>query len=124
MNLAHHYIQHLGFEIYYGKSKLFDLSNKEKTVSFTSLSTLIFILYRVMRGNVIQFKNVITLKENPKLFFFFCSVFFRVELVAYGGSQARGLIGAIVASLHYSHSNVGSKLCLQPTPQLTATPDS
>ena len=43
--------------------------------------------------------------------------------VAYGGSQARGLIGAIAAGLHHSHSNVGSYPHLQPTPQLTATPD-
>ena len=42
---------------------------------------------------------------------------------AYGGSQARGPIGAAAAGLHHSHSNAGSELCLQPTPQLTATPD-
>ena len=43
--------------------------------------------------------------------------------VAYGGSQARGLTGAVAAGLRQSHSNSGSKLHLQPTPQLTATPD-
>jgi len=43
--------------------------------------------------------------------------------VAYGGSQARGPIRAIAASLHQSHSNAGSLPHLQPTPQLTATPD-
>jgi len=43
--------------------------------------------------------------------------------VAYGGSQARGRIGAVAASLCYSRSNVRSKLCLQPTPQLTAMLD-
>ena len=42
---------------------------------------------------------------------------------AYGGSQARGRIGAIATSLRQSHSNTGSELHLQPTPQLTATPD-
>ena len=42
--------------------------------------------------------------------------------MAYGGSQARGLIRAVAAGLHQSHSNVGSKPRLQPTPQLTATP--
>ena len=40
-----------------------------------------------------------------------------------GGSQARGLIGAVAASLHHSHSNVGSELSLQPAPQLMAMPD-
>ena len=44
-------------------------------------------------------------------------------LTAYGGSQARGRIGAIAASLRQSHSNAGSEPGLRPTPQLTATPD-
>ena len=43
--------------------------------------------------------------------------------VAYGGSQTRGRIGAVAASLHQSHSNAGSEPRLQPTPQLTATLD-
>ena len=42
---------------------------------------------------------------------------------AYGGSQARGRIGAAATSLRQSHSNAGSEPQLQPTPQLTATPD-
>ena len=41
--------------------------------------------------------------------------------VAYGGSQARGQLRATAAGLHYSHA--GSKLCLQPTPQLMVTLD-
>ena len=45
--------------------------------------------------------------------------FFRPTLGAYGSSQARGRIGAAVASLCYSHSNTGSELHLQPTSQLT-----
>ena len=48
--------------------------------------------------------------------------FSRAAPAAYGGSQARGLIGAIAASLCHSHCNVGSELRLQPTPQLMATP--
>uniref|UniRef100_A0A8D1DWP0 Uncharacterized protein n=2 Tax=Sus scrofa TaxID=9823 RepID=A0A8D1DWP0_PIG len=43
--------------------------------------------------------------------------------VAYGGSQARGLIGAVATGLRQSHSNAGSEPCLQPTLQLTATPN-
>ena len=42
---------------------------------------------------------------------------------AYGGSQARGRIGAVATGLHQSHSNAGSEPRLQPTPQLTAMPD-
>ena len=51
------------------------------------------------------------------LFFFFCP--FRATPMAYGSSQARGLIGAVASSLCQSHSNTGSKLRLRPTPQLT-----
>ena len=36
--------------------------------------------------------------------------------VAYGSFQARGQIRATAAGLHHSHSNMGSKLCLCPTP--------
>ena len=51
------------------------------------------------------------------------SFFFRAVLVAYGGSQARGQIGAMAASLRHRRSNTGSKLPLWPTPQLTAVLD-
>ena len=58
-------------------------------------------------------------------FFFFFGVF-RAEPTAYGGSQARGPIGAVVpplrppsAGLHHS----SCKLCLQPTQELIATLD-
>ena len=40
-----------------------------------------------------------------------------------GGSQARGLNGAVATGPRQSHSNMGSEPSLQPTPQLTATPD-
>ena len=36
------------------------------------------------------------------LFLFFC--FFRATPMAYGGSQAKGLIGAVAAGLHHSHN--------------------
>ena len=55
------------------------------------------------------------------LFIYF--LLFRAAPVAYGGSQARGPIGAVATGLHHSHSNVGSEPRLRPTPQLTATPD-
>ena len=51
--------------------------------------------------------------------FVFC--LFRVAPVAYGGSQARGQIGAVAAGLHHGHSNAGSEPGLRPTLQLTAT---
>ena len=71
--------------------------------------------------------------ESEDLFLFFCNkVFyfitfrfciFRAPPAAHGGSQARGLIGAVATGLHHSHSNAGSETHLRPTPQLTATPD-
>ena len=55
---------------------------------------------------------------------FFCLfVFSRAAPAAYGGSQARGPIWAVAASLHQSHSNAASVPRLQPTPQLTAMPN-
>ena len=50
-------------------------------------------------------------------------VFSRAAPVAYEGSQARGLIRAVATSLHHIHSNAGSKMRLQSTPQVMATPD-
>ena len=48
---------------------------------------------------------------------------FRATTAAYGGSQARGLMGAVAAGLHHSHSNARSEPHLRPTLQLTAMPD-
>ena len=56
-------------------------------------------------------------------FFFFFFLLFRATPEAYGGSQARGPVGATAAGLHHSHSNTRSKLHIQTTPQLTATLD-
>ena len=65
-----------------------------------------------------------------RIFFSFKKKFFLSFLpflgpfpMAYGGSQARGLIGAVATGLRQSHSKAGSEPRLQPTPQLTATPD-
>ena len=51
--------------------------------------------------------------------------YLRAAPVAYGSSWARGWIRAVGAGLchNYSHSTVGSKLCLWPTPQFLALPD-
>ena len=53
----------------------------------------------------------------------FFPLIFRAAPVADGSSQAMGQIGATAASLCHSHSNTGSELSLQPTPQLMAIPD-
>ena len=51
-------------------------------------------------------RNFVSFECSNTFFFFFL---FRAALVACGGSQARGLIGATAASLHNSHSNMGSE---------------
>ena len=43
--------------------------------------------------------------------------------MAYGDSQARGVIADVATGLCQSHSNVGSGPCLLPTLQLTAMLD-
>ena len=52
-----------------------------------------------------------------KLFFCLFAIFWATP-AAYGSSQARGQIRAVATGLRQSHSNAGSKPCLQPTPQL------
>ena len=47
--------------------------------------------------------------------------FYACTQTAYGGSQARGPVRAVAASLR--HSNSGSEPHLRPPPWLTATPD-
>jgi len=56
------------------------------------------------------------------LFLSFFAIFWAAP-AAYGGSQARGTIGAVATGLHQIHSHAGSEPHLQPTPQLMATPD-
>ena len=57
------------------------------------------------------------------IYLFFLSAFSWATAMAYGGSQARGLIGAVATSLLQSHSNAGSELHLRLTPQLKAVLD-
>ena len=55
--------------------------------------------------------------------FFFSFGLFKATPMAYGDSQARGQIRAVVAGLHHSHSNSGSKPHLWLTPLITAMLD-
>ena len=56
---------------------------------------------------------------NIYLFIYFC--FSRAAPTAYGGSQARGPVGATAAGLRHSHSKARSEPRLQPTPLFAAT---
>ena len=62
-------------------------------------------------------------RTNSNLHFFIFLSFSRATSAAYGRSQARGLMGAVAASLCHSHSNARSEPHLQPTSQLTSMLD-
>ena len=72
--------------------------------------------------NLYPIINGIFHRSRTKYFILFFGLFIAVP-TAYGGSQARDPIGAIATNLCHSHSNMGYKPHLQPTPQLTATLD-
>ena len=68
---------------------------------------------------LLKFKYILLVKLS--LFKNIYIAVFRAALMAYGSSQARGLIGGVAAVLSYR--SMGFELYLGPTPQLTATPD-
>ena len=67
--------------------------------------------------------NAKCLAISFSFFLFGLFAFSRAAPMAYGGSQARGLIGTVATSLRQGHSNTGSEPRLLPTPQLTAMLD-
>ena len=60
----------------------------------------------------IQSNNIPLYGYTTFFFFFGLFVFSRATPMAYGASQARGLIRAVGASLRHSHSDMESELCL------------
>ena len=84
--------------------------------------------HNIMVPSGIRFHCAMTGTPSLKiLFFFFLSfclfAFARVAPMACRAPQVRGLIRAVAAGLRQSHSNLGSKPRLRPTPPLMATPD-
>ena len=55
----------------------------------------------------------ILFEDVESFYFIFC--LFRAAPMAYGSSQARDQIGAVAASLHHSHSRMGSELSVTYT---------
>ena len=76
-----------------------------------------------MRVNALSFSFFLKYKFISSLTSFFFFFFFLLFRMVYRNSQTRCWIGLIAASVHHSHSNVGSKQCLRPTPHITAMPD-
>ena len=92
-----------------------------KFLSFTDKKKHYFYVYIVHLNNFSKYVRMhyhIFVKfifyHELSSFFFFC--LFSATLVAYGGSQARGQIGAVATVLHHSHSNTRSKPLLRPIP--------
>ena len=80
----------------------------------------LFVLFRVS-FSVQKLLSLIRSHLFIYLFIYFVFLPFLGPLPWHMGySRARGLIGAVAASLCQSHSNAGSEPCLRPTPQLTA----
>ena len=74
----------------------------------------IYNFFSVQKLHIVRLTVVLSLNHYITFFlsFFFLVKLFRASPIAYGGSQARGLIGATAASLHHSYSNAGSELRL------------
>ena len=66
--------------------------------------------------------NIRTVYAFFKFIYLFMFCVFGATLTVHGGSQTRGLIGAVAIGLRQSHSNTRSEPSLPLTPQLTATP--
>ena len=79
---------------------------------------------RLLLGRSAGIDGIYTSEKNHRiqLFFLFSHLiynfFFRAVPGAYGSSQGRCCIRAVVASLCHGHSNLGSKVRLWPIPQL------
>ena len=74
-------------------------------------------MYQIMKHNIYLTDTFYFLNSSSS------SLLLRVAPAVFGGSQAGGQIGGRAATLHHSHSKVGSEPHLLPTPQLMATPD-
>ena len=62
---------------------------------------------------LIKVENIRTALSPPPGLMFLFLLFFRAAPATHGGSQARGLIGAIAADIHHSHSHARSEPHLQ-----------
>jgi len=69
-------------------------------ISFLLLTLGLFVLFLIFLGGSLF------------IYLFSLFVFSRAAPAAYGGSQARGLIGAVATGLRHSHSKAGSELRL------------
>ena len=71
----------------------------------------------------LPFNNLDAIAIICCVFIYLFILLFRAIPAAYGGSHARGLIGAVTTGLCQRHSNAGFEPRLRTTPQLMATLD-
>jgi len=96
------------------KHGLHSYRGARRVPSIFELVSLIFVL-NIKTQLLVHFQESSILSYTIQIprrgFFFSLSLFFflfRASPATYGGSQARGRIGAAAANLHHSHSNTGS----------------
>ena len=114
---------------YYGFVKKFEIGDNDACNSVLAQDCFVFI--RVFYGSIYFLGSFCFFEKCPWnfvrnciesvdcfgcvgifFFFFFFFKLFRATAVAYESSQARGQISTVDASLHHSHSNAKSELCL------------
>ena len=98
--------------------------NKTRDRTCILMDTSEICFHWATTGTPASLSSLQKILKKEKLYYYYYYLLFSTTPMAYGGSQARGPIGATAASLHHSHSNAWSKPHLQPTPQLTATLDA
>ena len=76
------------------------------------LNILVFDTAILVYTRTQRLKTFPAYKAKVKMPILFIYLLFRATHLAYGSSQARGLIRAAAAGLHYSHRNSGSELHL------------
>ena len=86
----------------------------------TSRAQGTFVKWWINNQTCLVPQNTLVHSELRISFFFFFGLF-RAPTTAYGGSQGKGWIKAVAASL--GHSNTRSEPHLRPTPQFMATLD-
>ena len=95
-----------------------DIKNKKDFLNLEDLIFLPLLVYKLWFSKCLLRNSLLSHLTSAANFF----SLFRVAPMAYGGSQARGPIGAVAAGRHPSQSNIRSHPCLGPTPQLMAMP--
>ena len=81
---------------------MYDIQLRQRFLFFKILIFSIIVDLHILSISAVQ-------QSDPVRVFLFVCFLFRATPVAYGDSQARGPIGAAAASLHHSHSYMGSE---------------